>query len=92
MVGYIREVKGEKMTAYIDTLLSYCKSQGISEKDIVPVVRCKYCKYYEIAELKKDSTDDKRYKPSVCMKGYYAKPRNKNWFCADGKRKEVDNG
>ena len=34
------------MTAYIDTLLSYCKSQGISEKDIVPVVRCKDCKYY----------------------------------------------
>lgn len=34
------------MTAYIDTLLSYCKSRGISEKDIVPVVRCKDCKWY----------------------------------------------
>jgi len=59
-------------------------------KDAELIVRCKDCKFYEIAELKQDYTDDKRYKPSVCVKGYYAKPRKGNWYCADGvKRDEV---
>ena len=56
--------------------------------DATPVVRCKYCKHYEIAELKKDGTDDRRFKPSVCMKSYYAEPRDELWFCADGERRE----
>lgn len=46
--GWIyQKVKEKNMTAYIDTLLSYCKRRGISEKDIVPVVRCKNCKWYK---------------------------------------------
>lgn len=55
------------------------------------VVRCKDCKWYEIAHLKRDGTDDKRHKPSVCVRGEYAKPRKEDWYCADGERRE-DNG
>lgn len=57
-------------------------------KDAEPIVHCKDCKFYEISELQKDYTDDKRYKPSVCVKGYYAKPRKGNWYCADGVRRD----
>ena len=56
--------------------------------DAEPVVRCKDCKWYEIEQLKRDGTDDKRYKPSVCVIGKYAKPRKEDWYCADGERKE----
>lgn len=55
--------------------------------DVVEVVRCKDCKYYEIYELKSDGTDDRRYKPSVCVKEKYAVHRKPDWFCADGERK-----
>lgn len=51
-------------------------------------VRCWECRYYEIAQLRKDGEDDRRYKPSVCLRGKYAKPRDPDWFCADGRRKE----
>ena len=51
------------------------------------IIRCKDCKYYEIAWLKQDGTDDKRYKPSVCVKGRYAVPQNPDWFCADAERR-----
>ena len=54
----------------------------------VGVVRCKDCKWYEIEQLKRDGTDDKRYKPSVCVIGAYAKPRKADWYCADGERRE----
>lgn len=54
----------------------------------IPIVRCKDCKYYAIYELKADGTDDKRYKPSVCIKGEHAKRRDPDWFCADGERRE----
>lgn len=56
--------------------------------DAVPVVRCKECKWYSIYEAKKDGTPDKRYSPSVCLRGIYAKRREPNWFCADGERRE----
>ena len=56
--------------------------------DAEPIVRCKDCKFYEIAELKSDYTEDKRCKPSVCVKGYYAKPRKESWYCADGVRRD----
>lgn len=58
------------------------------EVDAEPVVRCKDCRFYEISELKKDYTEDKRCKPSVCVKGYYAKPRKGSWYCADGVRRD----
>ena len=56
--------------------------------DAEPVVRCKDCKWYEIEQLKRDGTDDKRYKPSVCVIGAYAEPRKADWYCADGERRE----
>ena len=42
----------------------------------------------EIAQLKSDYTDDRRYKSSVCVKGQYAIKRKENWFCADAEGKE----
>ena len=59
--------------------------------EVGDIVRCRDCKWYVIAELKKDYTEDKRYKPSVCINEYYAIPREESWYCADGERKEGDN-
>lgn len=56
----------------------------IMKKD---VICCKDCKYYAIAELNSDGTENKRYKPSVCIAEYYAKPREPDWFCADAEPK-----
>jgi hypothetical protein len=50
------------------------------------IVRCGECKYYVIAQLKSDYTEDKRYNPSVCVKGEFAVPHKSDWFCADGER------
>lgn len=55
--------------------------------DAVPVVRCKDCKHYVIAQLKRDYTFDKRYSPSVCINGRFSVPKKADWFCADGKRR-----
>lgn len=53
--------------------------------DAIEVVRCKDCKWYEIYQLKKDGTDDLRYKPSYCVNlAFHASP---DWFCADGERR-----
>lgn len=50
------------------------------------LVRCKDCQWYVIVQLKKDGTDDRRYKPSYCMLwDNYLKP---DFFCADGERRE----
>ena len=56
------------------------------------IIRCKECKYYEIAWLKKDGTDNKRYKPSICVRGQYGITRNPDWYCADAERKGEQNG
>lgn len=56
--------------------------------DYQELVRCKDCKWYEIAYLKRDGTADKRHKPSMCMIGAYAKPRKADWYCADGERRK----
>lgn len=55
--------------------------------DFVRVTRCKDCKWYSIYEAKKDGTPDKRYSPSVCLRGIFAKRRDPDWYCADGERK-----
>lgn len=50
------------------------------------IIRCKDCKWYVIYQLKKDGTDDRRYKPSYCLSlSFHPNPK---WFCADGERKE----
>lgn len=51
------------------------------------IIRCNDCQYYEIAHIKKDGTDDKRYKPSICVKGKYGIARKPDWFCADAERR-----
>lgn len=60
--------------------------------DAVPVIRCKDCKFYEVAELNYDGTPDKRFKPSICANGWYeyAVERDPNWFCADAEPKETE--
>ena len=57
----------------------------------VPVVRCRDCKYYAINRLTKAYEPDKRFNPSVCIIGEFARPRKPDWFCADGERRD-DNG
>lgn len=54
--------------------------------DVRPVVLCRDCKWYQIDELKKDGTEDRRYKPSVCVLA--EQRRDPNHFCADGKKRE----
>ena len=50
------------------------------------IIRCRDCKWYEIYQLKKDATDDRRYKPSYCVNlAFHASP---DWFCADGERRD----
>lgn len=58
----------------------------IPAADVRPVVFCKDCKWYQIDELKKDGTEDRRYKPSVCVLA--EQRRDPNHFCADGKKRE----
>lgn len=54
------------------------------------LIRCKDCKYYEVAELNYDGTPDKRCKPSVCTNGKYAVERPEDWYCGDAQRKGED--
>ena len=63
---------------------------NIPAADVVEVVRCKNCKHYGNDRLKRDCTEDKRYKPRVCFHGAYAKYRDPDWFCADGERRDGD--
>ena len=56
---------------------------------LVKVVRCKDCMWYEIYELKKDGTDDRRYKPSYCA--LYEHIQEPDYFCASATRKEKPN-
>lgn len=66
------------------------EAEGVLEKlpaaDVRPVVLCRDCKWYQIDELKKDGTEDRRYKPSVCVLA--EQRRDPNHFCADGKKRE----
>ncbi len=64
----------------------YNIDQNIPTIDAVPVVRCKECKHYEIDKLKKDGTDDRRYKPTYCT--FLRLHLPEDWYCADGKRRE----
>ena len=52
--------------------------------DVVEVVRCRDCRWYEINELKSDGTEDKRYKPSICV--LHSRIFRDNYYCADGER------
>ena len=75
-----RECSPRVMAYLVDEL---CK---IPAADVRPVVFCKDCKWYQIDELKKDGTEDRRYKPSVCVLA--EQRRDPNHFCADGVKRE----
>ena len=66
---------------YVET--THRKGDGIMSD----YIRCKDCKYYEVWQLKSDYTDDKRFKPSVCVRGRYALHRPEDWYCADAERR-----
>lgn len=52
------------------------------------LIRCKYCFWYRIAELKTDGTTDKRYKPTWC--GFWENHMNPDDYCSMGNRKVVE--
>lgn len=81
------------MKTYKDWICRYYSEHEDDEEDgviIQELVRCKDCKFYEVAELNYDGTPDKRCKPSICANGWYeyAVERDPNWFCADAEPKE----
>lgn len=88
--GYAYKAKTNGEWVDINLIESPAELTTKLEKDEewAKVVRCKECKWYEIAQIKRDGTDDERYKPSVCVRDTYAKSRNADWFCADGERRE----
>ena len=58
--------------------------------DYVKEERCRDCKYYAINRLTKAYEPDKRFNPSVCIIGEFARLRKPDWFCADGERRESE--
>ena len=56
--------------------------------DRVDVVRCRDCKYYARDYLAKSGEPDRRYNPSICIRGQYGVRRSPDYFCADGERRE----
>ena len=54
------------------------------------LVRCRDCKYYAINRLTKAYEPDKRFNPSVCIIGEFARPRKPDWYCADGERRDSE--
>ena len=54
--------------------------------DAVEVIRCRDCRYYEIMQLKRDGTDDRRYKPSLCV--LHNRNFDEDYFCADGEKRD----
>ena len=69
---------------YIDGTYGYVDAQQIActpTVDAVEIVRCQYCKYYEI------------HKPKVlenCERNGYLIPMKPNDFCSYGERKDGD--
>lgn len=76
-----------KLTLGIDT---EAVKSWLEKADMVPVVRCKDCKHYEIDRLKKDGTDDRRYKPTFCT--FLRLHLPEDWYCADGERRKDERG
>lgn len=74
-----------------DTRIGYVQVVDVGdilEAPGIELVRCRDCKWYEIYQLKKDGTDDRRYKPSYCtLLRHSFKP---DWYCADGERRREE--
>ena len=70
-----------------DDLIDYDEMFVGNIREEKELIRCKDCKYYEVAELNYDGTPDKRCKPSVCTNGKYAVERPEDWYCGDAEPK-----
>lgn len=81
--GCLCTIAMDDAAAAIEELQAQLPKQG-------EIVRCGECKWYGIYYAKKDGSPDKRYRPSVCLRGKYAKRRDPDWFCADGERRAKD--
>ena len=57
----------------------------IKQETVGELVRCKDCLWYEIYQLKKDGTDDRRCKPKFCV--LHSRKLPGDYFCADGERR-----
>lgn len=55
-------------------------------EELQELIRCKDCKWYEIAHLKKDGTDDRRFKPTWCT--LWRAQMSEDDFCSKAERKE----
>lgn len=65
------------------------KSGKLHGQSVLPkqeLIRCKNCEWYEIVHLKKDGTDDRRYKPTWCS--MWRAVMSEEDFCSMGERKE----
>lgn len=83
------ELKPFEVIMRIDFAASDKEQVCVHAEKVQELVRCKDCKWYEIYQLKKDGTDDRRYKPSYCVNlAFHAQP---DWYCADGERRR-ENG
>ena len=69
-----------------DFLDEETKSSADGQGYLTELVRCKECRWYEINELKADGTEDRRYKPSMCV--LHNRSFKDTYYCADGERKE----
>ena len=70
-------------------IATFCEASLTAKRmptvDAVEVVRCRDCQWYEIYQLKRDGTEDRRYRPSYCASlSYQTRP---DWYCADGERR-----
>ncbi len=52
------------------------------------IVRCRDCKHFELAYYKKDGTENFKYKRGVCCRKKRGMWVLKDWYCADGERRE----
>ena len=79
--GYVHDL------GYYGECVFYETIEDAPTVDAVPVIRCKDCIWYVIAELTKDGRRDKRYKPSYCllMQQYLSE----NNYCSCGEKDET---
>lgn len=79
-----------QVTIPVEDLVEYLKKDGT----LVEVVRCKECKYKPHWDEKTESAvfPIPDCCPCECDDYFYSWVPNDDWFCADGKRKEEDDG
>lgn len=85
-VKRMAELKPMEVIMRIDFAGTDGKQICAHAEKVQELVRCKDCRWYEIYQLKKDGTDDRRYNPSYCtLLRHNFTP---DWFCADGEKRD----